>query len=77
MAKSKVTAKFQVTIPSEVREGVGMRPGELVEVEAGQKGEVIIKRFGRSKVSLGTLIGQRTSKRHIPVKELEEAVESR
>jgi len=45
LPKSKVTSKYQVTIPKEVRERTGVEPGELVSVEAVSKAEIRLKRF--------------------------------
>lgn len=77
MAKTKVTSKFQVTIPREIREKVGIRPGEVVNVESVSTEEIVIKRFRRLKNPLEVLIGKTASTRHIPVEEIEEEVETR
>ena len=39
LPRSKVTAKYRVTIPKEVRERVSVKPGEVVLVEAFSKDE--------------------------------------
>ena len=77
MAKTKVTSKFQVTIPREVREKVGIRPGEVVSVESISAEEIVVKRFRRLKDPLKVLIGKTVSARHIPVEEIEEHAETR
>ena len=77
MAKTKVTSKFQVTIPREVREKVGIRPGEVVSVESISAEEIVVKRFRRLKDPLKVLIGKTASTRHIPVEEIEERAETR
>jgi len=77
VAKSRVTAKYQVTIPREVREKVGLRSGELVGVEPTRGGSILVKRFAETRNPLVNLIGKRYSSRHIPIKQLEEAIESR
>ncbi|MDP2663696.1 MAG: AbrB/MazE/SpoVT family DNA-binding domain-containing protein [Dehalococcoidia bacterium] len=33
---SKVTAKGQVTLPAELRDGLGVKPGDVVEIRAGK-----------------------------------------
>ena len=76
MARSRVTEKFLVTIPKEVREQTGVRAGEFVSVEALSEGEIRLRRFVRIKEPLGVLLGP-PSRRHIPVDELEEAAEAR
>lgn len=76
MPKTKVTSKFQITIPKEVREKVGVRPGEVVSVESVSDEEIIIRRFRRLKNPLKTLVGETPSVRHVPVEELEEEAET-
>jgi len=77
MAKTKVTSKFQVTIPREVREKVGIRPGEVVSVESVSTEEIVVRRFRKLKDPLKVLIGKTVSTRHIPVEEIEEWAETR
>jgi len=77
MAKTKVTSKFQVTIPKEVREKVGVRPGEVVSVESAGDDKIIVRRFRRVKEPLKVLIGKTPSVRHVPVEEFEEEAETR
>lgn len=76
MARSKVTRKFQVTIPKEVREEVGLRAGEVVLVESFEE-EIRIKRFPSVEDPLTVLIGEKPYPRHVPVEELEDIVEER
>lgn len=38
MQKAKVTSKGQVTIPKDVRERMGLRPGDEIEFAEDQKG---------------------------------------
>lgn len=77
MPKTKVTSKFQVTIPKEVREKVGIRAGEVVIVESVSDEEIVVRRFRRMKDPLKILIGKTPSLRHVPVEELEEKAETR
>ena len=77
MPKTKVTSKFQVTIPKEVREKVGVRPGEVVSVESVSDEEIVIRRFRRVKDPLKVLVGKTPSVRHVPVEEFEEKAETR
>lgn len=77
MPKVKVTDKFQVTIPKQVRENVGLERGEVVLVDSISEEQILVRRFRRVKNPLKILIGQKPSARHIPVEELEEKVESR
>lgn len=41
---TKVGPKFQVTIPQEIREAVGLRTGDLVQASAGRDGTIILRR---------------------------------
>ena len=77
MGISKVTDKYQVTIPKDVREELGLRPGEEVIVETGAKGHIVVKRFRSIKDPMSVLAGKKTHPRHIPIEELEEKMESR
>jgi len=75
MEKTKVTEKFQVTIPKRIREKIGLKPGELMIVELGKENEIKLRRFRQVKNPLKTLIGRKTFSRHIPVEEIEEKAE--
>lgn len=77
MSKTKVTSKFQITIPKDVREAIGLESGEVVLVESVSDEEVVVRRFRRIKEPLKVLIGTKPFERHIPVEELEEKVETR
>ncbi|MDI6805786.1 MAG: AbrB/MazE/SpoVT family DNA-binding domain-containing protein [Candidatus Bathyarchaeia archaeon] len=77
MPKTKVTSKFQLTIPKKVRERVGLEPGEIVNVESVSDEEIVIKRFRKVKDPLKVLVGKTASRCHIPVKEFEEKAETR
>ena len=77
MARSKVTAKFQITIPKAIRKQVPLRPGEIVEVESREEGILLIKRFATVKDPIAILVGKGRPRRHIAIEELEQAAESR
>ncbi len=76
MTRSRVTAKYQITIPKDVREKTGVKPGEVVVVEAVSEEEIRLKRFASLADPLKVLIGARRSKKAVPVTELEERIES-
>ncbi len=66
MLVSRMTEKGQITIPKELRENMGLRPGDQVEFRAIKKGLEVRKqanpgRFARYKGFLGNLKGK-TSK---------------
>ena len=77
MARSRVTSKFQLTIPKEIRDKIGLRPGEIVIIEIIDENNILIKRVRRVKDPLRFLIGEKPYPRHIPIEELEEKVEAR
>ena len=77
MARSRVTSKFQLTIPKEVKEKVGLRPGEIVTVESIDENNILVRWLRRVKDPLRFLIGEKPYPRHIPIEELEEKVEAR
>ena len=45
--KAKVARRYQITIPEEVREEIGINVGDLVDVRS-QEGRVVIEKLGRS-----------------------------
>ena len=77
MARCRLTEKYQVTIPKEVREKVRVSPGEVISIEAISEDEIRLKRFPSVADPLEVLIGKRTYKRAVPIEELEEKLESR
>jgi len=76
MGETRVTEKFQITIPKDVREAIGLKPGEVLLVEPAGEEELSVKRFRMMKDPLRVLVGTRKFKRHVPVAEFEEKVES-
>jgi len=78
MSVSKVTNKYQVTIPKEVRKQTGIQPGEIVTIEALNESEIIIRRFPKVKDPLRILIENKPLfKEHIPLEKIEEKAEER
>ena len=77
MSRSKVTAKYQVTIPKDVRDELAVRPGEVLSVEAISKGEIRLRRFSSVPDPLAVLIGKRDRHEAVRVETLEEKAESR
>ena len=77
MSRTKVTSKFQLTIPKEIREQIDLKAGEVVEVQILDEEGIVIKRFRKIKNPLKVLIGETASKRHVSIEELEEKAESR
>lgn len=46
MYKAKITSKGQITLPAEVREALGVKPGDSVAFLLGDKGEFRVRRSG-------------------------------
>jgi AbrB family looped-hinge helix DNA binding protein len=77
MSRTKVTSKFQLTIPKEIREQIDLKAGEVVEVQIlGEEG-IAIKRFRKVKSPLKVLVGETPSRRHVSIEEFEEYTELR
>ncbi len=74
MGKTKITSKYQITIPKDVREITRIVPGEIVEVKALNEYTIIVRRVGIED-PLSHLIGKHKSNRHITIDEVEEAAE--
>jgi antitoxin PrlF len=47
-ATTRITAKGQVTVPKRIRELIGLKPGDKVEVRATASGGVYIEKPGTS-----------------------------
>jgi len=74
MGRVRITGKYQITIPKDVRDLINIVPGEIVEVEALDEHTIIVRRIG-VRDPLSHLIGKRRFDRHISIDEVEEAVE--
>ncbi len=48
MTTARVTSKGQVTIPKDVRESMGLEPGDQIEFVKERKGFRVVKRPARS-----------------------------
>jgi len=46
IARSKITAQGQISVPSEVRRKLGVGPGSILEWDE-EKGHIIVRRAGR------------------------------
>ena len=77
MEETKVTEKFQVTIPKNVRDKIGLKPGEVMIVESAGDNEVRLKRFRVVKDPIQILVGKRKIfHKQIPIEDLEKRIES-
>jgi antitoxin PrlF len=55
--KAKITSKGQITIPSAVRDSLGVKPGEKVAFLEGENGEFRLRRVGSIMEMYGCLAG--------------------
>jgi len=67
MPFTKVTRNYQITIPAEIRKALGIREGEVLEVEL-ENGKIIIKRPKKERKTLK--LGK-----EITPEEIEESIE--
>ena len=74
MGRVRITSKYQVTIPKDVRAVTKIAPGEIVEVEALDENTIIVRRIGIQN-PLHHLIGKQKFDRHVSVEGVEEAAE--
>lgn len=47
LARSKLTAQGQISVPAKVRQRLGIEPGATLEWEAAADGTVVVRRAGR------------------------------
>jgi len=67
MSITKVTRNYQITIPAEIRKALGIKEGELLEVQIEGDRIVLQKlRRGRKRLKLG---------RNVTPEEIEESIE--
>ncbi len=68
MARVKVTRNYQVTIPAEVRDNLGIKEGDYLEVYVSEEGYIIMKKVKRTRRTL-------KSGRKLTVDEIDEIIE--
>ena len=68
MVRVRVTRNYQVTIPALVRESVGLKVGDVVEVYVDAEGRIVIEKVRRARKRL------RAGRRLSP-EEVEELIE--
>ena len=76
MPTATMTTKGQVTIPKEVREHLGVEPGDRLSFVVQEDGTVIVKPITRHVRELGGLL-QRPGKRPVSVNEMDESIARR
>ncbi len=57
MYKAKVTSKGQITIPADVRNAMGLAPGDKIVFLAGEDGAFTVRRVGSIQDLRGCLAG--------------------
>ena len=67
-----VTVKGQVTLPKQVRDATGIKPGDRVEVRATAAGAVIIEKPGRGYVQKLQALAQQQPIKGMTTEELME-----
>jgi AbrB family looped-hinge helix DNA binding protein len=71
MASATLTSKGQITIPKEVRDHLGIEPGDRVSFNIGSGGDVTVE---PETVDLRSLRGMLKSKRGVSLKAMEHAI---
>lgn len=75
MGKVRVSRKYQITIPKDVRDKIKIKAGEIVEVEAVDSSTIVIKRKILSDPLKHLIRKKPAFKKPIPVEEVESAAE--
>ncbi|RLG46190.1 MAG: AbrB family transcriptional regulator [Thermoproteota archaeon] len=52
MTRVKVTRSYQVTIPKEIRERIGLKEGDYLQVEVDDEGRIILSKSRRKRRTL-------------------------
>ncbi|MCL6445128.1 MAG: AbrB/MazE/SpoVT family DNA-binding domain-containing protein [Alicyclobacillus sp.] len=73
MSMARVSPKFQITVPGEIREALGIQPGDKILFHQRQNGEIVIRRVPRKTArELAGSLARATGK-SIPYVPLDEA----
>lgn len=72
MATSTLTSKGQVTLPKEIRDRLGLRPGHQLSFELGEDGRIVVRAKTVPLASLAGLLRRRGKKRSL--REIEEGI---
>ncbi|MEM0494139.1 MAG: AbrB/MazE/SpoVT family DNA-binding domain-containing protein [Thermofilum sp.] len=54
MSKVKVTRSYQVTLPKDVREAVGIEVGDYLEVYVDERGRIVMEKVRRNRLRLSS-----------------------
>lgn len=73
MPRSTVTSKGQITIPKEIRDRMGLKPGDRIDFATDRNGRISLKAINTDFRSLrGILKSRRT--RPLTIEEMDEAI---
>lgn len=72
MARATLTSKGQITLPREVREALGLRPGDRVDFRVREDGTVTVEPEAVSFLSLFGMLNPRV--RGVTVEGMDEAI---
>jgi antitoxin PrlF len=76
MPSTTLTAKGQMVIPKEVREHLGIRPGDQVDFVLRDNGEVVVRPAAVDVRQLRGLL-RRPSAKPVPVEQMQQAIRRR
>jgi antitoxin PrlF len=71
MTTATLTSKGQTTIPKEIRDSLGLRPGDQMTFTLLSNGTVVMRAKTKSVLSLGgSLRGSLSGRKRVPTKQL-------
>lgn len=71
MPSATLTSKGQITVPKEIRDHLGIEPGDRLNFSIGREGGVIVE---PETVDIRSLRGMLRSKRHVSLEDMEKAI---
>ena len=71
MPSATLTSKGQITIPKEIRDHLGIEPGDRLNFSIGSKGDVTVE---PETVDIRSLRGVLKSNRHVTLQDMEKAI---
>lgn len=73
MSTATLTSKGQMTLPKDVRDDLGLKPGDKIDVVKEGKRYVLKPRTVRA-IDLAGILGKPPAEKGLPVEEMDEAV---
>ena len=71
MPRATLTSKGQITVPKEIRDHLGVEPGDRLNFTIGREGGVTVE---PETVDIRSLRGMLKSRRHVSLQEMEKAI---